>query len=126
MRCSECNRMVAQEAADVEVSDEKYEEETLQATVQIAQVCAECGNVLKEYTFDVDQAVDDFHKEGYKEEHVVEVDVNAENDDKTEGTGRGAKKFYGAKVIFGLTCSCGETTQVDWEDYIQASSMDEA
>jgi hypothetical protein len=61
------------------------------------------------------------------EEHELEdpEETNSERVQRTEGKGRGAKTFYGAKVEFTIKCKCGWEHQGELQDDIQASAMDE-
>lgn len=122
MRCNDCNKFVSQEAGEPEVNDLEYADGCITGSVRITQCCAECSSELKEAYLDIDMSDIQFCS---GPGHEVEVEGEAEATDKSEGKGRYSKTFYGATANLTLKCSCGKTTTAEWEDYCQASSMDE-
>lgn len=121
MRCPDCNKFVSQEAGDPEVEDLTYTTGTITGQVHITQNCAECGNTLKEAYLDV-EIDSQFCSDN---DHEVSMDESVSNADRSEGTGRYRKTFYGADLTIKLTCSCGKEGEATWHDDIAASSMDE-
>lgn len=147
-RCGDCNKFVGVDAdAEPEVNDiDVSDDGVVSAEVRIVNACSECGTEMHEYTFnndneDVAEAVREHrekcHDEGESGDLSVEED-DSERVERTEGRGRGMKRFYGYHLNFTVTCNCGKTTDadsavVDGEfsvsgelgDDIQASYMDE-
>jgi hypothetical protein len=136
MRCPGCNKFVSYEEVDPEVDlslDWSGDTPTISGSVRIVNACEDCGEELKEATFDiyVDAKVG-ANEESFKahKEHELSVEPGeVERTCRSEGKGRGAKTFYGASVEIVVTCmTCvgsPTVTTVTWADEVQASSMDE-
>lgn len=122
MRCPDCNKFVSQEAGDPEVDDLSYSNGTITGQVHITQNCAECGTLLKEAYLDIE--IDSRFCTG--DDHEVSLDESVSDTERSEGSGRYRKQFYGADLTVKLTCSCGKSAEVEWHDDIAASGMDEA
>jgi hypothetical protein len=151
MRCPDCNKFVAYDEAEPEISDSsptvdvQGESASVQVEVRIVNNCQECGAELKEYTFDttVDFDADVSAHEG--EGHELSCEVGGESRDtdsypkpkevKDRKTGKMKMKYpnprytrtlYGFTATATLSCSCGELTEEkEFSDFIEASSMDE-
>jgi hypothetical protein len=144
-RCSSCNKFVSLDPAEPEVDLDINNEGNITGTVRLVLACAECGDELKEYNFDVDESASD-----KIEEHIlahqaseelfsleIESDIG-ENEDHFENTDKNTgkpipfrfqKHFYGYLVGATITCTLPECK--DWEanveikDNAQASSFDD-
>ncbi len=128
MRCPGCNKFVAYEEVDPEVDlsfDWSGDTPTIGGSVRIVNACEDCGEELKEATFDVDETVEipTEHKK-----HNIEVDsVDPERTQRTTGKGRGTRMYYGAEMDIIVTChTClKKLAEVHWAADEQASAMDE-
>jgi RNase P subunit RPR2 len=143
MRCPDCNKFVpfgtdTEPEVDAEVDDDGE----ITGTVRIVLTCEECGQELKEASFDINAdccaEVEQHRKDNPKCEETKTLSVEDggfELTTRTETTDRHGKpiknsrymkSFYGASGDFTVTCDeCGETFTVHFEDEIQASGMDE-
>lgn len=99
----------------------------LTGNVRIVLPCVECGNELKEYTFEVemeDSALTFSEHEG--DGCNLTAGAIAEPNMKTEGGGRYMKTFYGYALGYKVSCSCGGfEVEGNRADFVQASSMEE-
>jgi hypothetical protein len=145
MRCPDCNKFVAMESADPEVSleveytpshdadNKPIHEFMVTGSVRIVRNCAECGNELKEANFDVEQAVEFGEDVGaavdvadFKEEDLESADVEETSSEATEeGGGRYAKSYYGAYIQFDVRVGGKVVASGEWSDKVAASGMDE-
>ena len=127
MRCPDCNKFVSFDSdEDPEINDLEVDSDGLiTGSVMIKNNCAECGTELTEAQFDIgEQAKLEGHE--VKEGCSFEVEENsAERDIKTDGKGRYTRTYYGVRAEFKVSCECGFETSVEWEDFCQASSMDQ-
>ena len=147
MRCPDCNRFVSFDAVDPELNV-SLDGNGITGDVRVALACSECGQELKEYTFDVSIDVDAEHdctadepedgqEEGEQYELVGETaeflaDTQTEYWDKKARKYRPiknmryAKTFYGASLDFSVKCvRCGEEFSVQDEVREAASAFDE-
>ncbi len=125
MRCPDCSKFVSLEFAEPEVDNIEVDADgNVTGGVRIHRDCADCGNELKEATFDIDVTVEIGEHTG--EGHELEIDGEPDVEQIEEGGGRYAKAYFGAKVTFTVKCSCGGL-EVDgeYEDKVAASQMDE-
>lgn len=131
-RCGDCNKFVSYDQQDPEVEDlEVSDSGEVTAAVRIVNACDQCGTELRESTLEMSVDLSERlaghlgSDEGAHE--LAAEETSSERTERQEGRGRGARTFYGAKVEFKVTCSCGELEEVtgDLEDDVQASSMDE-
>jgi hypothetical protein len=114
MRCSDCNKFVGLEFNEPEVESdlEVNEDGTVTASVRIVRACSECGNDLKEATFDLEftptqeQIKDHLNPPGRSRtgasnhETVHELEVEQEGIEQIEeGGGRYAKSYFGAEHL---------------------------
>lgn len=132
-RCGSCGKLAALTfPEEVEISDEEFDQETghYSFTARIVRSSECCGVELKEANLEVEgdvnlEAVYDEDPSLRGEE--LEMEVEAECSDRTEGKGRGLKTFFvvsGTVKIKrpGLGRDLVEDT---FSDEIQASHMDE-
>jgi Zn ribbon nucleic-acid-binding protein len=132
MRCPSCEKFTALEMGEEpEVNiDVEYDTEGKQAlvsgTVRIVRNCAECGDEMKEAEFDVEMQID---VDGWNltEETGKDVNVEAENVEAIEETGKGSrpKTSYGASMDVVVKLKDKEIAREKWRDTIAASSMTE-
>lgn len=138
MRCPSCNKFVSFDAeSDPEIDGEDVDKEgNVTASVRIVNNCADCGEELKEATFDLEVDLTEACKEHVNAEgetkHVLTVEIEAsgrtERTDGKEGTpSRYRRHYYGAEASIKVSCECDADfeAKADWKDEIQGSSMDE-
>lgn len=137
MRCPECNKFARYEYQEPEISDLRVEADGgISGECRIVLACEEDGAELKESVLEIDVDCGEalVGHEGAGHELEVEDDgaEATERSDRKPGTpARYRKTFYGAKASFTVTCSCkglgenGDGVTFEWEDDVQASSMDE-
>lgn len=129
MRCPDCNKFVSMEPGDPE-AELHLDDGQVIGTVRIVMNCAECNTELKESNFDIELDVpEEILKAHSGEGHELDLDESDfENIDKSEGKGRYRKTYYGAHGDISLCCSCRPGDQIvnlEFNDYVQASNMDE-
>lgn len=137
MRCDQCNKFVSFEENEPEVDSlDVSDDGTVSASVRIVNSCIDCGQELKEATFEfeTDHSAECAEHQGDGHELSVEensVDRTARSGFFKKGIfvpagGRYAKMFYGAELSYSVTCSCGNLSIDDsFNDDVQASGMDE-
>jgi len=148
MRCPDCNKFVPfDDTTDPEVNLDITQPTSpddntagISGDVRIVLTCAECGTELKEATLEVDVEVEiplrpPDGTEWVKDSEWELDSDSAENDQRTEGKGRGTKTFYGATLSGHLIRTytgpdvIGQFDKVavpfEWSDSVQASNMDE-
>lgn len=125
-RCPDCNKFVGIEMADPELELEVANEGTVTGTVRLVQTCSECGTELAEANLDVEVDVEVAHKEGCKQESGLSIeDESADNDDRYEGKGRGARHFYVANITGKVKCDeCAAEVEFETSVEEQASSFE--
>ena len=132
-RCPDCNRFVGIEMSDPEIDSSEVNDNTIEGTVHLTKTCSECSMELAEaypeFEIDIQEHVPEGEKDG---EHDMQEDCEwsieseeAENSEKSEGSGRYMKMFYGATLTFEVKCSCGHEATVEGEVYEQASYFDD-
>ena len=131
MRCSTCNKWPQLEQADPEVDVNLLTSE-INGTVRIALTCAECGDEIKQHTFDVEIDVSEHLDNHDCPEANTGVGWSVEENDIEATTrqhppnARRRTTFYGASVNFKLQCNCDEVdVEIPWQDEIKASQMEE-
>lgn len=134
-RCGDCNKFVSFEEAEPEVDSLDVDAEgNVTANVRIANQCGECGNDLREYTFEVSVDRSDECKGHTGEGHTLDIEeTSSERTQRSVGKGRGTRTFYGFTVEYEIKCECdadkkdGERWSVSGtlSDDVQASGMDE-
>jgi hypothetical protein len=133
-RCSQCNKFVSLEEEEPEEQGlDIGTDGTITASYEIINSCSECSNQLRSATIDLEVEPSKEIEEHLKielpegKQHELEVEANAERDQKTSGKGRGLRTFYGVRANFTVKCSCDPEFEheTDAEDYVQASGMDE-
>lgn len=132
MRCNDCNKFVSEDDVDAEIDGADVSDNQLTFMVSRKRQCAECSTELKgtEFEFQVDLVVapgsTDNPCEDDKHEWEGADDLSAENTERSEGSGRGRRQYYGVVVEGTMTCEkCKGTCEVSVQDEIQSSSMDE-
>ena len=126
-RCPDCNKFVSIEMADPELDGLEVDSDgNVTGSVRLVQTCGECGSELAEANLEVDSSVELKHVADCKKESGLSVeDEEAENDDRYEGKGRGAKHFYIANVRATVKCeSCGAEADFMSSVEEQASSFE--
>ena len=134
MRCSNCNKFASLEAGevvpDVSVeSDEVHgivECSSVSGEVRIALVCADCGEELKETTFEVNLSLELEHGEEC-EGSDLDVDFEPESVEKFEPpNAKRQTHWWGAAGTATVECgSCHGKVSADWSNYAKSSEMDE-
>jgi hypothetical protein len=139
MRCSSCSKFVSYDTeVDVEVSDEEVSEDGTHLTFSARRVlnCAECGDELKEATFEFDEELTPEPvpcKDG--QEHEWDVTVEATPTERRETKDRHGKpikqsryqtQYYGVEGNYSISCThCEALYENNFSDEMSASSMDE-
>lgn len=131
MRCDQCNKFAAYDDSTEPEVDLNFDADTgdVNAQVRIVLTHDECGQELKEASFDFEETVpSEILAEHKGDGHDLDIDQgNAELTTRGEGRGRYMKTFYGALVEVSVTCECSQ--EPIWshcfEDDVQASHMDE-
>lgn len=121
MRCPDCNKFVSFDAEVEPEVQESFDPRTgvVSIDVRIVNACAECGAELKEASFQ-------FEAETALRGPGLELEVEATRAERGEGKGRYRKQFYGVEVAWRLEHpEDGEVAGGTFEDYCQASAMDE-
>jgi hypothetical protein len=140
MRCPDCNKFVPFDTetdpeTDVSVDDDG----AVSGTVRIVNTCEECGQELKDTTFDVDVDLSaefaEHKKEHPKEKHNLTLDFEPSRTDRMENKDRRGKTIknsrymkhmYGAEGEIILTCSCDKWEHREtWSDEVAGSGMEE-
>lgn len=139
MRCDQCNKFVSFDTdVDPEPTLDVSPEGVVSGSVRIVNQCAECGQELKEATFDVDidlsDEVEEHKKEHKAKEHDLELAEDLSRTDRRQTTDRKGKpiknpryqkQYYGAEGTVTVSCSCGWSTTASWSDEVQGSGMEE-
>lgn len=148
MRCPDCNKFVPFDSESDPEIDLDISDRVVTGSVRITNNCEDCGQELKEATFDVDEDFNDVIEDHWKAhgwkggkakppEGHREFDVSDDGGSRTDEyqtTDRNGKKIknyrymkhlYGATVTIAVTCECGETFEREWSDNIPGSGMDE-
>lgn len=133
MRCSNCNKFAAyDDGIEPEVEIDLQDDGTFSGNVRIVLTHDECGEELKEASFDFDGEIPGEVKDAHKGDgHSLDLTADGgELSSRTEGSGRYMKTFYGYDVMVELGCDCQERGaeslwSQSFSDDIQASHMDE-
>lgn len=133
MRCDQCNKFAAyDDSTEPEVSVDLDGDGSFSGQVRIVLTHDECGQELKEASFDFEGEVPEEVRNAHTGEgHSLDLEADAgELTSRSEGSGRYAKTFYGYDVALNLSCDCQERGaeplwQQSFADDIQASHMDE-
>jgi hypothetical protein len=133
MRCDQCNKFAAyDDSTEPEVDLDFNEDGSYSGQVRIVLTHDECGQELKEASFDFEGEVpEEVIKKHRGDGHVLDLEADSgELTSRYEGKGRYTKTFYGYDVALNLTCNCQEHgAESLWQgsatDDIQASYMDE-
>lgn len=133
MRCPNCNKFAAyDDGTEPEVEVNLEDDGTFSGEVRIVLTHDECGEELKEASFQFEAEVPEAVLAAHKGDgHGLNLEADAgELTSRVEGRGRYAKTFYGYDSTVELTCECQENyAEPLWTqnfcDDIQASHMDE-
>lgn len=132
-RCESCGKLASLTfPEEVEIGDEEFDQETghYSFTARIVRSSECCGYELKEATLEVEGDVNleaVYADDPSLRDEDLEMEIEAECSDRTEGKGRGMKTFF---VVSGTVTikrpGLGRDLLTDeWKDEIQASHMDE-
>ena len=127
MRCPNCNKWPQTEMGDV-TAEVEVEDSSVVGSVRIVVVCADCGEELKEATFDVGVEFNLEHDATCTgEEAELELDFEPEAFDEFLPPGKKRQKhMYGALAEGTVTCTmCKATATISWKDSEQSSHMEE-
>jgi hypothetical protein len=124
MRCPNCNKFVSLDFSEPEVENISVSDDgSVTAEVRIVRTCADCGDELKTASLSLEVQVDVGDHSG--EGHELEVEEDA-LEQIEEGGGRYKKSYFGARVDFTVSCSCGKlSVSGGMEAKVAASGMDE-
>jgi hypothetical protein len=132
MRCDQCTKFVSLETADPEVDGENVTDNgdgtgTLTLSVRLHRDCADCGQELKEYNFDVEEPFDCPKNCGGEEDEQHDLTVDIQNEEPTESGGHRYKKnMVGFSLDAVISCSnCDFTEELHVEDSAAASWFEE-
>lgn len=133
MRCDQCNKFAAyDDSTEPEVQVDLSNDGSFSGQVRIVLTHDECGQELKEASFDFEGEVPEEILNAHKGDgHSLDLDTDAgELTSRGEGSGRYMKTFYGYDVSLDLRCDCQERNaeplwQATFADDTQASHMDE-
>ena len=148
MRCDQCNKFVSYDDGQEPEAELDLDDGQVTGTVRVVLPCAECGQELKEGTFDVDVDIREDLEKHNREKHAdkiskdeqgnelievdnFEVEMNGcEMKTRTKGKGRWTETFYGHSTEFCVNCSLCPASDngvvcETIEDDLKASSMDE-
>jgi hypothetical protein len=130
MRCDQCNKFASyDDSTDPEVDVDLSDDGSFSGQVRIVLTCADCGQELKESTFDFDGEVpEEILAEHKGDEHSLSFEAG-DNEllTRSEGKGRYTKTFYGYRAGLDLSCTCQSEGlwSTEFTDDVQASHMDE-
>lgn len=124
-RRPDCNRFVSNDEQDPEVESLECDGDgQVTAEVRIVNACAECSTELAEANFSPEVDLEAFAGHSGDGHDVTVDEGDTERTSRTTGKGRGARTFYGFRVSFDVTCTCGATASGEMSDDVQASAMD--
>ena len=111
-------------------SETEVDDSSVAGSVRIVLTCADCGEELKEASFDVDVAFELKHAEeclNSEGESELELDFEPEAfDEFVPPNKKRQRHMYGASAEAAVTCtSCKATATASWRDSIQSSAMEE-
>ena len=128
MRCPECNEFVSFKEEEAEIDSIEIDEDgTVQIEIRITNSCSDCHAELTEAYLDIYSSVDltgHAHRSGICNENLKISVRNAKRINKMEDKDKGVKKFYGARVLFIVSCSCGFSFAQEATDYEEAYNME--
>lgn len=128
MRCPDCNKFVSLENGEpeeqsLEVSHHDGNRFEVTGEFRLARTCGECGQELKEATF---QFAFETELEGVTEEERENLSVEADVEVNESGGGRYAKNIFSLSGNFRIATDARELKSVDAEsDQMSAGSFDE-
>lgn len=132
-RCSNCNKFVGIELADVETGNLSADlndelNVVVSGELELNLNCTECGTTLSQVTANVEEDAPFTHEKA--DDHVLDnVEFTAESTDRYDGKPgapmRYRRHFYGAEVTASFTCSCGATAGHPFSVEEQAGAFEE-
>lgn len=133
MRCPTCNKFAAyDDSAEPEVEVTLEDDGTFNGTARIVLTHDECGEELKEGSFEFDGEIPEAVLNEHKGDgHSLDIEADgSELTVRTEGSGRYMKTFYGYSTNVDVTCSCQASRfeslwSMPFDEDMQASHMDE-
>lgn len=143
MRCPDCGKFVSYDTDGDPDLDGMSVNEKGEVTVdaRIENACADCGTCLKSADFSLEGTVDLSPFRGHvcpdekpqpgvppaESLPLLDVEeVSSERTERVEGSGRGARTFYGVSVEVVVKCGCGKASaRLTLSEEVQASDMDE-
>lgn len=133
MRCPNCMKFVSFEENEPETQDVELSDTSLSLEVRIVNVCADCGQELKEATIELSadlspEATDhlDSTKGHELSAELESCDRTSRQDGKPGTPSRYRHTFYGAEAEVMVTCSCGDYSEhTIMSNDVAASAMDE-
>jgi len=128
MRCPDCNKFVGLDSdSDPEVDNLEIDDEgRITGSVLITNNCIECGTGLADAQLDIDVQAE-VAEHVSKDNCSLSVDEkdSPSRETKSDGKGRYTRTYYGARASFLVSCECGFETETEWEEFVQASHMDQ-
>lgn len=132
-RCSNCNKFVSLELDEPEFESEPAVDESgcVSATVRLTRSCGECGEVLREATFDLEDADHESDVTDHQgNDHSLEAEVEDDLEAFEEDNGRFKKRYFGVIVSVRVRCSCQDDGDmplytVELTDKVAASGMED-
>ena len=131
MHCPGCTKFASFEGMEPEWDEPAvFEDGHITGQVRIIPTCEDCGEELKETIFEI--AIDSVPWYAAHADHGVTMEEpDLELIDRVENrsvkTGKSllhSWQVWGAACTFHLTCSCGETTEEDWQETIAQTQME--
>jgi hypothetical protein len=131
---------LSQEDPEVDGIEVCQETGEVTASVRLVLSCIDCGTEMKETHLDIQDTphgLDEHMEMHEKAEEEFSLDVEESNVEATDEyqnldrhgkpirSFRYMKHYYGAQMTATVTCSCGESFDVDLSDSVQASFFDE-
>jgi len=131
MRCQSCQKFVSMENGEPEVNDEELTSGSVFFSVRLTRNCADCGDELKEASFDHaqdHQAELDAHMAEKHEGEDADFELEIGDSEAGEsGGGRYHKNMIDVHVGYSIRCNlCDEAVlEGEFADSIAASGFEE-
>lgn len=125
-RCGSCCKFVSLEEGDPEVEDLDIEDSgEINYKIRVIRVCGECGDELKEAFI---EGSTEFSNSALHvgEGHDLSIEEQCiEGLERSEGTGRNERRFYGFELEATVKCSCSsDEHKVTIHDDVQGSDFE--
>lgn len=143
MRCPDCNKFVAFNTdADPDVDLTVSDDGVVTGTMRIMNACEECGTELTEATLEPELDLSEAAQKHVDEKHpdhpdakgglvMWDLEVTSQSrTDRSEGSGRRPRRYYGAEAEVEITCRLCENTDDPFSisgtvsEEVQASGME--